>query len=826
MRPSLPAPPRLALAAILLAYAVLAAGYNLATPMGEAPDEPSHVQYAMYLREERRLPVVPEGGGGRMPQGKHPPLYYLAGLALSGGDDFRTLGFIVNPHFRFDPGRPDVVAAFVHPPDQRWPYSPGERAARRMRLASLLAGLVTVAATWRIARLAWAGAPSVAAAAAAVVAFTPGFLALGGAFNNDAFAVAATSAALAAAAPVALGRAGPRGGAALGAALGLGLLSKLTTLMAWPLAAAAVAVDVARSARAGRAAAGAGVAEGSGVAHGAHASHRTYRTHDAPAPPSPRTPAATLRTAAAVAATAGALAAPWLVRGALLYGWRDPLGVARWADSIPHLARTVPLRDELGAYLGLQYQTFWGRFGWSSIPMPGWTYAAIGIALGAAAVGLSAVAARLARGRRAARRAGARSDADDPRALVLGLCVVAAVLAYAQTLRLGLQLNLVAAHGRYLYVALPALGVLLASGLIGPLPPRARGPAAAALCAAWLALGGGALVGVVRPAFAAPEPVPTAELANLPRADAAFGDALRLVGWRVAGGLGAPDPDDPALARVLPDTGDPRSVLEIALYWTALRPLWHDADAVPNGPRAPSHAFFAHLVGSAGEVVGRADAVPLGGAFPTGTWPPGDVYRQDLRIRVDGNAPFGRAAIHVGAYPYDRPELRLPVVGVPGATDHAVVIAPVVVARQPAGDVPPATRPIAAFGAEPGDDALILEAVATAPGADGAPAVLTTTWRAGRWAGEDLTLFVHVVDAAGALLATADGPPLGGGYPTSLWAPGEVVADVRTLPAAPGAAAIRVGWYDAATGERRWAEGPGGAPWPDGAAEVARSPWR
>jgi len=845
-------PPRLALLAILAAYALLAVGYNLATPMGEAPDEPSHVQYVMYLRENRRLPVVPAGGGGQMPQGKHPPLYYLAGLALSGGDNFRSLGFIINPHFRFDPAHPDVVAAFAHPPDQRYPYTSGERAARRMRLVSLLAGLVTIMATWRVGRLAWPGAPEIAAAAAAIVAFTPGFLALGGAFNNDAFAVAATSTALAASAQVALGRAGPRGGAALGVALGVGLLSKLTTLMAWPVAVAAAAIDIARR----------------------------------------RQPRAMLRAGAPAAAAALLLTAPWLARNARLYGWRDPLGLARWTDSIPHLARTVPLSTELGAYLRLQFETFWGRFGWSSIDMPAPVYAGIGAVLCASAAGLGVLALRGWR----------RRNGADETGIVLGLCALAACLAYAQTLRLGLQLNLVAAHGRYLYVALPAIGVLVASGLLGPLPRRPRRAASALVAAAWLALGAGALGGVLAPAFRAPAAVGAQELAGLAPVGVAFGDALRLVGWRVeAAGAGSRSTDDPAIARIdvghdasarpggsstaggessagasparissssassdgaSSDRAAPHAALHVALFWSAARALWLDANDVPDGPRSPSHVAFAHLVGATGEVIGRTDAAPFGGTFPTGAWPPGAVFRQDLVVHVDASAPAGRATLLVGAYPLGQPELRLPVRsdGAAAPRDErdapdagprdALAIGPIVVtagadrlvnedgeaegAVSAAGAgsaigqdaaVGPLTARGDAFGEELGDAAIVLDALGWRPGARGEPDALVTRWRPARWLDRDLTLFVHVVDADGQLLATVDGPPTGGRYPTSLWAPGEPVVDERALPLPlpPGTAGLRIGWYDAQTGARLSASGADGALWPDDAVVVERT---
>lgn len=52
---------------------------------------------------------------------------------------------------------------------------------------------------------------------------------------------------------------------------------------------------------------------------------------------------------------------------------------------------------------------------------------------------------------------------------------------------------------------------------------------------------------------------------------------------------------------------------------------------------------------------------------------------------------------------------------------------------------------------------------------------------------------------------TADGPAVGGLYPASDWAPGEIVADTRSLPLSAGRteASVLVGLYDLASGEQQ-----------------------
>lgn len=66
----------------------------------------------------------------------------------------------------------------------------------------------------------------------------------------------------------------------------------------------------------------------------------------------------------------------------------------------------------------------------------------------------------------------------------------------------------------------------------------------------------------------------------------------------------------------------------------------------------------------------------------------------------------------------------------------------------------------------------------------------------------DYTIFVHVLDAAGQIVAQADSQPRAGASPTSLWQQNEVVADPYTFDLTPGKYALTVGLYDAETGER------------------------
>ncbi|MEA3342257.1 MAG: hypothetical protein U9R15_20005 [Chloroflexota bacterium] len=76
---------------------------------------------------------------------------------------------------------------------------------------------------------------------------------------------------------------------------------------------------------------------------------------------------------------------------------------------------------------------------------------------------------------------------------------------------------------------------------------------------------------------------------------------------------------------------------------------------------------------------------------------------------------------------------------------------------------------------------------------------VTLYWEALRLPEDDYVVFVHLMDDEGRVVASHDGPPMEGRYPTSAWLPGEIVPDVRQLTLDPDAPAgtywLRVGMY-------------------------------
>lgn len=127
--------------------------------------------------------------------------------------------------------------------------------------------------------------------------------------------------------------------------------------------------------------------------------------------------------------------------------------------------------------------------------------------------------------------------------------------------------------------------------------------------------------------------------------------------------------------------------------------------------------------------------------------------------------------------------------------------------RQPAatggvaGQIPPdATPQIFRFG-----DVLELAAYSTPPSpwSPDTPLNVVFYWRVLRQPEDDYTLFTHLRDSRGAIVATRDAPPLLGSRPTSQWQPGELIADYHPLgfdplPLAPTEVSFEIGLYDSA----------------------------
>lgn len=273
---------------------------------------------------------------------------------------------------------------------------------------------------------------------------------------------------------------------------------------------------------------------------------------------------------------------------------------------------------------------------------------------------------------------------------------------------------------------------------------------------AWAGIGA---VRVTRPdSFPSPEVLPIQNPAVL---DVAPGVQLR--GWNLG--------RDQALR--------PGGRIPVDLFWQAV-PAPADRAAItveallidPNGGETPLWA-----------------GAPVRGTYPSDRWADGELLDDRAAWEVPLHQPPGpyRLAVRIGQ-----------------ATIPLGEVAVADVARRME---PPAVA--APLDVRLGDSLRLAGYTLTG----GEAAMLEIAWQAVARPAHDYTVFVHLVDAAGATVRQIDRAPLGNTYPTSLWAPGEYVLDGYLFDdAPPGLYRVQVGLYLQSDGLRLPVLGADGLP--------------
>ena len=388
-------------AAILAIFLVVGTLYAVYTPVWQAPDEPAHYNYIRSLAEGDGFPVLEPGDYDQA---------YLSRLTSEG----------------FPPELPvDAVQYESHQPPLYYllatpVYRLFAGEVIPLRLFSLLLGAVGVAMVMAILREFWPERPGLAWLGGGIVAFIPQFVAMMAAINNDALTLALLWLWLWLALRYLRGATSPW---VLGSVLGLLLLTKSTGYGAAVLAVLAIAL-------------------------------RARRTGQ-----SVRWSAREVLTIFGPALILGAL---WWTRNIAVYGWPDVMGLIRHDAIVTGQPRTMDwiARDGLFPFLGgalrTTFRSFWGQFGWMGVVLDARIYLGLAIFSGLTVWG---AAWRLATSlRTGGLRVGLEARQRD------GLLLLGASALITAVLFVGYNLTFVQHQGRYLFPALPLVG-LAAAGL-------------------------------------------------------------------------------------------------------------------------------------------------------------------------------------------------------------------------------------------------------------------------------------------------------------------------------------------------------------------------
>ena len=456
----------------------------------------------------------------------------------------------------------------------------------------------------------------------------------------------------------------------------------------------------------------------------------------------------------------------WFVRNLRLYG--DPTGMRILLSSIKGI--TYSARPSLwqGLKGTVRFQkSLWACFGWNTIPIPYSIYWVLdGIVLIAAGGVLKLAYHCWSRGNRV--RLG--------QIFLLVLVVILFIFAWAYYM----TVSQTSGYGRYTFPALSAMGVLLFGGLSHHLRPQWTPFLAGATNLVMFSFALFCLLGILIPAYARPRLMEPAEVASIPhRLDFDFGQEARLLGYDIQSG-----------------EVEPGEKVYITLYWQELQAI------------EENYIIYVHIFGQQGSKIGQRDTYPGTGRFATTLWKPGDVFADRIGVPIHPNA--GRpvlARIEAGLYARQT-KRRLPVFDSEGRSLDQTIIGQL--------KIPPSRRePVViphpvdySFG-----DTINMTGYGIQIEPEG-DVIISLYWRVLSHPTQDYTVFVHLLDEEDTIIAQGDSQPLEGDYPTSIWAPGELVVDPHAISLETKEYSERFRWrtglYDLTTGDRVPAYGPNG----------------
>lgn len=289
--------------------------------------------------------------------------------------------------------------------------------------------------------------------------------------------------------------------------------------------------------------------------------------------------------------------------------------------------------------------------------------------------------------------------------------------------------------------------------------------------------------------FTPPVAASTAEYVEV---EANFANQVKLLGYT----LGA-------------NRAEPGGGIPLTLYWQALDWMGND------------YTIFTKLIsatpnssGDAGPgVYGGRDRLPQEG-YHTLYWAPGEIVTDSFGVPVESNAPAGVYSLKVGLYQQvGQQAVSLPLVQDSQPVDvTSITIGPIKVGGPPPGATLPTARPQTQVNQPFGNPPQVillgydLERDNCQQSTVNCQLSIRLYWRSDAILSLDYTTFVHLRDAAGQTVAQKDQPPLNGAYPTSLWDPGEIIADTITVPVPAdlpaGTYQLVTGLYDFKTGQR------------------------
>lgn len=411
------------LAVIVVAYLALGSLFALRTPAWQNPDEPAHYNYTRQLVRSGNIPIIE-------------PEDWVAGLVPI-GPDVRDAPV---ERMTYEDHQPPLFYLLSAPV-----FVVADGGLVALRLFALLIGACVVVFAYFTVVTIFPAHLYLAAFAATFIALLPQHLAIMGSYNNDALSEALLALAVLLSVRMIMKRDALTIGrlAALAVVVGLCFVAKAQAYLALPVALLGVFLA----------------------------------TRRADAPNVGESPSL-LRAALIVLGLSALIGLPWWARNIRLYGGADFLGLQRHNAVVVGQPTTAEWLAEYGLggvlwrLLQTTFQSFWGQFGWMSIPLDRRIYLAL---LVFTLVSATLFLAWWIHGRAARRRLSRqmRARADDglysPYLLLTtqqsrALALLASVALFTLLADAWYNLQFVQHQGRYLYPALIPIATACALG--------------------------------------------------------------------------------------------------------------------------------------------------------------------------------------------------------------------------------------------------------------------------------------------------------------------------------------------------------------------------
>ncbi len=751
---------------LALLFFGLGLGYGLLTPLFENSDETLHYPYVKHLADGQGLPVATPGQLWNQ-EGTQPPLYYAIVAASTFWLETNNLPELLqrNPHWLFAEVRAlinDNQNLVLHGPMDSWPYHRAALAVYLGRSWSLAFGLVTVICTYLIAQQLFPNNLPLILTATALTAFTPQFIRVSATVSNDSLSAALASLTVLLALKFTTPSYQPTNQLTnqltiqppnrlirpllLGLLCGLAILTKLSSLSVLTLVAFIIFWRL----------------------------FFLSELHDAPFQ-------TMLRWLTVVVVTTLALTGWWFFRNYQLYG--------EWFATETHLnlAGRSPL-SLVGVWeLRLEAaRAYWATFGWGQIRPPEWVFQGLiwFSRVGLLGLGLSLLA-KLGQGHKTRPLPLNLGEIQFDPIIILLLWAALNVILY---LRWVMEVGSVS-HTRLVFPAIAAISLLLALGWHSLIPRRWAAGLTGLVTLLLLALNLYSLGWLIYPAFRPTgdqTPVAPVQAAGPNELDLTFLNSLKLLRAEVY--PKDKEQDTPISAKSELKAGQGDTII--------VKAMWQTLAAMSQ-----NYSLAVVLLAPDGTVLSRRESYPGLGLRPTRYLQPGDSFVDLYPLKLAATVPeplVARAVISLfDVESADR-------AGFPALDAAGREVTPIAGQIKIVPSTWPAYSPEHAVGVNFANSIELIGYDLTPPleGGAGGGKILTLYWRSLAPVADDYVLFVHLLDAAANLLAQADAPPTNNAYPTSWWAPGEIIADRRALPHVPAAGAIRLGLYKLNSGQR------------------------